>query len=187
MQQAAGPASHRRWVWRPRRVCDIRNRSLPVTVRLAQQLPRFLPAVEAVGARRRRPIGQYRECLFTWRTETSANPDLRVPFVMRLFEPPPVTDDRPFAAERAHPRQPRERDLGHPAVVLSSDSDSAIKRINGWREGPPLNVPCQSSVCWPGLHPPGKSVSNKKRILRFRSTRRALVTTLAGNLRLHGS
>jgi hypothetical protein len=29
-----------------------------------------------------------------------------------------------------------------PGVVLSSASGSAIKRINGWREGPPLTVLC---------------------------------------------
>ena len=52
-----------------------------------------------------------------------------MPFVMRLFAPPSVTDDGPLAAERAHPRKPREWDLGHPGVVLSSASGSAIKRI----------------------------------------------------------
>jgi hypothetical protein len=41
-----------------------------------------------------------------------------VAFVMRLFEPPPVTDDRPLAAEGTHPRQSRERDLGHPRCGL---------------------------------------------------------------------
>jgi hypothetical protein len=81
---------------------------------------------------------------------------------MGLFEPPSVTDDGPVAAERAHPRQPRERDLGHPGAVLSSASGSAIKRINGWREGPPVTVLAKASICWSGLHPPAKSISNEK-------------------------
>jgi len=34
-------------------------------------------------------------------TKAPANPDLRVPFIVRLLEPPSVADDRPVAAERA--------------------------------------------------------------------------------------
>ncbi len=30
------------------------------------------------------------------------------------------------------------------------------KENHGWREGPPLTVACKVSICWPGLHPPGK-------------------------------
>jgi hypothetical protein len=36
------------------------------------------------------------------------------------------------------------------------------KKNQGWREGPPLTVPCQSFDLLPGLHPPVKSVSTKK-------------------------
>ena len=77
----------------------------------------------------RRPIGQHREGLLARATETPANPDLCVPLIVRLLEPPSVTDDRPIAAQRASPRQQRKRDLGHPGSVLSSVSGSAIKRI----------------------------------------------------------
>jgi len=52
-----------------------------------------------------------------------------VALIVRLLEPPPVTDDRPTAAQRASPGQQGERDLGHPGTVLSSASGSAIKRI----------------------------------------------------------
>jgi len=37
------------------------------------------------------------------------------------------------------------------------------KKNHGWREGPPLTVACEVSICWPGLHPPGKiSIQTKK-------------------------
>jgi hypothetical protein len=67
-----------------------------------------------------------------------------------------VADDRPIAAQRASPGQQRQRDLGHPGAVLSSDSGSAIKRINGWREGPPVTVLCQSFDLLVGPSPSGK-------------------------------
>jgi len=101
-----------------------------------------------------------------WATEAPANPDLRVPSIVRLPEPPSVADDRALAAERADAREPRERDLGHPGVVLSSTSGSAIKRINGWREGPPVTVLCQSFDLLVGPSPSGKiNFRMKKRIL----------------------
>src|SRR5439155_20925817 len=48
MQQSSRPPPHGGWVWRPRRVGDVRNGSLPVAVRLAQRLPSLLPTVKAV-------------------------------------------------------------------------------------------------------------------------------------------
>jgi hypothetical protein len=99
-------------------------------------------------------------------TQTPANPDLGVPLIVRLLEPPSVTDDRPIAAQWASPRQQRKRDLGHPGAVLSSASGSAIKRINGWREGPPVTVSCQSFDLLAGPSPSRqKSAPNEKRIL----------------------
>src|SRR5665811_2045434 len=41
------PPSHHRWVWRPRRIRDIGNGSLPGAIGLVQQLPRLLLAEEA--------------------------------------------------------------------------------------------------------------------------------------------
>ena len=48
MQKRSAHASHGGWVRRSRRIGDIRNGSLPVAVRLAQQLPGLLPTVEAI-------------------------------------------------------------------------------------------------------------------------------------------
>jgi len=96
--------------------------------------------------------------------QAPANPDLGVPFIMGLLEPLSVTDDRPIAAQRASAGQQRKRDLGHPGAVLSSASGSAIKRINGWREGRSLTVAAKfrSGLAFTL---PVKSVPNEKRIL----------------------
>jgi hypothetical protein len=37
------------------------------------------------------------------------------------------------------------------------------KENHGWREGPPLTVPAKVSICWPGLHPPGKVSFERKK------------------------
>jgi hypothetical protein len=37
------------------------------------------------------------------------------------------------------------------------------KENHGWREGPPLTVPAKASICWPGLHPPGKISFERKK------------------------
>jgi hypothetical protein len=42
------------------------------------------------------------------------------------------------------------------------------KKNHGWREGPPLTVACEVSICWPGLHPPGKSAFKRKKNTAFR-------------------
>src|SRR5215471_10086571 len=63
----------------------------------------------------------------------------------------------------------------YPGSMLSLASGSAIKRITAGCEGPPLTVACEVSICWPGLHPPAKSVSNEKRIL-FSCREREAVT-----------
>jgi len=45
------------------------------------------------------------------------------------------------------------------------------KKNHGWREGPPLTVACEVSICWPGLHPPGKVRFKRKKNLAFRCRR----------------
>jgi hypothetical protein len=55
--------------------------------------------------------------------------------------------------------------MGLPRLDLVFRRWQCDKENHGWREGPPLTVPCQDSICWRGLHPPAKSVSNDKRIL----------------------
>jgi len=54
--------------------------------------------------------------------------------------------------------------MGSPRVDVVFRRWQRDKENHGWREGPPMTVPCQVSICWPGLHPPAKSVSNEKRI-----------------------
>jgi hypothetical protein len=61
-------------------------------------------------------------------TAATANPDLLVASVVRLFEALSVTDDGQLAAERAESRESLQGNLGHPGSVWSSVSDSAIKR-----------------------------------------------------------
>jgi hypothetical protein len=51
-----------------------------------------------------------------------------------------VTDYGAVPAERAKAWQQIERERVHIGSTLSSASGSAIKRINGWREGLPLTV-----------------------------------------------
>ena len=178
MQQASRPPSHRRWVWRSRRVCD-GDGSLPGAIRLVQQLPRLMPAVEGVVPGRRRPVGQHRKCLVAWATTAPANPDPLVPFVVRIFEALSVTDDGPLAANRAQPGEQFQRDLGHPGSVLFSGSGSAIKRITaGVKAGPDRR--CQVSIWWLAFTLQVKSVPNEKRISRSAYCPHDLVSTLAG-------
>ena len=56
------------------------------------------------------------------------------------------------------------------------------KQNHGWREGPPLTVPCQDSICWPGLHPPGKISSERKKNTPLAAplAARSSIRTLAG-------
>ena len=179
MQQASRPPSHRRWVWRSRRVCDVGDGSLPGATRLVQQIPRLLPAVEGVVPGRRRPVGQHRKGLVAGATTAPPNPDLLVPFVVRIFEALSVTDDGPLAANRAQPGEQFQRDLGHPGSVLFSGSGSAIKRITaGVKAGPDRG--CQVSIWWLAFTLQVKSVPNEKRISRSAYCPHDLVSTLAG-------
>jgi hypothetical protein len=83
--------------------------------------------------------------------------------IVSLLAAAAVTDDRVPAANRASARQLRQADLNYPGSALSSVHGSAIKRINGWREGPPLISPPSSirRQAFTLLH---GSVSNEKRI-----------------------
>jgi hypothetical protein len=90
-----------------------------------------------------------------------------------------MTDDCPIAAERAKPGEQRQWDLGHPGGVLSSASDSAIKRITAGvkaRRRPSLG---KSSDLLPGLHPPANQFRTKKEYC-FQTSPGALLRTLAG-------
>jgi hypothetical protein len=67
-----------------------------------------------------------------------------VPLIVNLLAAASVADDRVLAADRTSARQVRQADLSYPGSALSSVHGSAIKRINGWREGPPLVSPPSS-------------------------------------------
>jgi hypothetical protein len=82
-----------------------------------------------------------------------------------------VADDRVVAADRTTPRQKDQRDRSGVDVVFRVWQ--CDKKNQGWREGPPLTVPCQSFDLLPGLHPPVKSVSIEKRILLYVGRREA--------------
>jgi hypothetical protein len=64
--------------------------------------------------------------------------------IVSLLAAASMADDCLLAAARTSPRQLRQADLSYPGSVLSSVHSSAIKRINGWREGPPLVSPPSS-------------------------------------------
>jgi hypothetical protein len=87
-----------------------------------------------------------------------------------------VADDRVVAADKTSPRQKDQRD--HTGVDVVFRLWQCDKKNQGWREGPPLTVPCQSFGLLPGLHPPVKSVSNEKRILLYVGRREPLNKTL---------
>jgi len=86
-----------------------------------------------------------------WTTQASANPDLRVTSIVRLFEPPPVADDRAIAAASTFARQLRERDLGLVFCLWQCDKEN-----HGWSEGPTVTVSCQSFDLLVGPSPSGK-------------------------------
>jgi hypothetical protein len=79
-------------------------------------------------------------------TQPAANADPVVSLIMRLLAPHAMSNDRLAAAHRTPSRQQMQRDRDYPGSVLSSPSGSAIKRNQGWREGPPFSTPCQGSI-----------------------------------------
>jgi hypothetical protein len=83
--------------------------------------------------------------------------------IVSLFTAAAVTDNRVPATNRTSAWQLRQVDLNYPGSALSSVQGSAIKRINGWREGPPLVSPPSSirRLVFTLLHGP---VSNEKRM-----------------------
>jgi hypothetical protein len=86
-----------------------------------------------------------------------------VPLIVSLFAAAAVANNRLPAADRTSARQLRQADPSYPGSALSSVHGSAIKRINGWREGPPLVSPPSSirRLAFTLLYGP---VSNEKRM-----------------------
>jgi len=114
---------------------------------------------------RRQPVGQNREGLVARPTHSAPRPEGSALIVVTLAKSLSVADDGVVAADRTTPRQKGQRDRSGVDVVFRLWQ--CDKKNQGWREGPPLTVPCQSFDLLPGLHPPVKSVSNEKRILLY--------------------
>jgi len=99
-----------------------------------------LSALQAVGRVRRQPIGQDGESLFARRTTSASHPNAFAPFVVRMAESLSVTDDGKALTNRAPPRKKTERDNLRVEVVFCFWQ--CDKKNHGWREGPPVTVPC---------------------------------------------
>jgi hypothetical protein len=69
-----------------------------------------------------------------WTAPAATNPDLLVSFVVRLFEPQSVTDDRTLVTKWALPRQQFQWDLGHTGVALVFRLWQCDKQNHGWCE-----------------------------------------------------
>jgi hypothetical protein len=121
---------------------------------------------------------QDRKRLSTRATDSAAHPNPLVPVVVGGAEPPSMTDDRVIPAKWAPPWQQAQR--YHPGSLLSFVSGSEIKRITAGVKAY-RDRPCQVSICWPGLHPPGKhSFGRKKEYSLDRRLRTPPLTALAG-------
>jgi hypothetical protein len=68
-------------------------------------------------------------------------------------------------------------------VVLSSVSGSAIKRINGWREGPLVTVSCQSFDLLAGPSPSRQNQLRMKKEYSSVAPGRALVNQNIGRFK----
>src|SRR5262245_28699229 len=114
--------------------------------------------------RRWRPNRQDGECLLARWTSAPAYPVRVVLVIVSLPAASDVTNNRIPATTRTSARQLLQADLDYPGLALSSVHGSAIKRINGWREGPPLVSPPKFDPATgpsPSCYGP---VSNEKRI-----------------------
>jgi hypothetical protein len=89
----------------------------------------LLAATQAELPRGRQPIGQDGKGLAARMTDAAPHPDPVVAWVVRLLAPPAMADDRIVTTKRTPPREQLQREHRHPGSVLSSASDSAIKRI----------------------------------------------------------
>src|SRR5258708_40372566 len=93
-----------------------------------------------------------------------------------------VADDGVVGADRTTPGQKDQRDRSGVDVVFRLWQ--CDKKNQGWREGPPLTVPCQSFDLLPGLHPPVQSVSNEKEYCFTSADASPSIKPLAGLKRL---
>ena len=171
------PSAQSGWIGRARRIFAIRCRLLHGSTG-GDVLAGLLPATQSKRRRRHQPIGQDRKGLIARSTNPASHPNAFVAVIMGLAEPLSMADDRVVSANRTSPREEFHGD--HHRVDVAFRLWQCDKENHGWREGPPRPFPAKVSICWPGLHPPAKSVSNKKRILLSVGEREPSLRTLAG-------
>jgi len=171
------PSAQSGWIGRARRIFAIRCRLLHASTG-GDVLAGLLPATQSKRRRRHQPIGQDRKGLIARSTNPASHPNAFVAVIMGLAEPLSMADDRVVSANRTSPREEFHGD--HHRVDVAFRLWQCDKENHGWREGPPRPFPAKVSICWPGLHPPAKSVSNKKRILLSVGEREPSLRTLAG-------
>ena len=73
-------------------------------------------------------------------TNPASHPNAFVAVIVGLAEPPSMADDRVVLTNRTPPRQEVQGD--HPRVDVAFCFWQCDKENHGWREGPPLTVPC---------------------------------------------
>ena len=74
-------------------------------------------------------------------TNPASHPNAFVAVIVGLAEPPSMADDRVVLTNRTPPRQEVQGD--HPRVDVVFCFWQCDKENHGWREGPPLTVPCE--------------------------------------------
>ena len=111
-------------------------------------------------------FGQDGEGLPARPANPAPHPDAFVLVIVGLAQSPAVADDRVVAGK------PGIAAAGDPTGLPRLDVVFGVwqcdKKNHGWREGPPLTVACKVSICWPGLHPPGKVRFKRKKNTAFR-------------------
>jgi hypothetical protein len=117
------------------------------------------PAVKAVGAGWREPVGQDGKGLPARLTDSAPHPDAFVLVIVSMAEPSSVTNDRVIPAYGTSPRQEGQGD--HPESPLSSVSGSAIKRITAGVKAA-ADRRCRSFDLRPAFTLPPKSVRTKQ-------------------------
>jgi len=110
---------------------------------------------------RRQLIRQDSEGLAARLTDSAPHPDACAPVIVALTKSPAVADNRVVSAKRTASRQKLQGD--HPGVGVVFRLGQCDKENHGWREGPPLTVPCQSFDLLAGPSPSGKVSFKRKK------------------------
>jgi hypothetical protein len=119
-----------------------------------------LAALQAEGRRRRQCARQDRKRQSADMADAASNPDEVVLVVVSLPESAAMADDGVAATHRAVTRQQAQRN--YPGSELSFASGSAIKRITAGVKARRDRFR-QVSIYWPGLHPPGRVIFERKK------------------------